>query len=251
MARARKTAEAATPELQWAYAIRTWDADGSSYGGFKWDLTPGARTEAPDWAPTKECGAGLHANPYGMGDWSLLGDLSEVAAGKLVLGVVRYDAALAVDLDGKHKAPWMEVVLTTRTAGLGSVLAEISKHRNDHVVGLAERLKKQKTTKATTGYGSAAATTGDGSAAATTGYGSAASALGEHSIAAALGEEGSAKAGPTGAIVLAAYEWVDGKRRLAAVFAGMVGRAYGDVTIKADTFYRLGSDGVPFEVADQ
>ncbi|HWE98865.1 MAG TPA: hypothetical protein VG248_03625, partial [Caulobacteraceae bacterium] len=191
--RAKKTAAPeATAEVVYEYGIRTWEAGGKSHGDFAWDLRPGARNEAPDWKPTKECGYGLHANRFGMEDWSLLGDISGVKRGGRVLGVVRWDSALAIDLDGKHKAPWMEVVLTTETADLASVLAAISRHRNDHLFTLAERLAKQKKTLATTGEGSAAATTGNRSAAATTGYGSAAATTGGGSAAATTGNRSAA-----------------------------------------------------------
>ena len=48
--RAKKAAPktAAEPEIAWGYGIRTWNADGSSHSGFRWDLTVGARTTAPD-----------------------------------------------------------------------------------------------------------------------------------------------------------------------------------------------------------
>jgi len=228
MARAKKSAAAAPeseapPEINWAYGIRTWASDGKSYGDFQWDLTPEARTTAPDWSPRPECGQGLHCNPYGMGDWSLLGNLNDVAAGNLVLGIVRYDAALAVDLNGKIKAPWMEVVITTRTAGMGSVLGYLAKPRHDLVFSSAKATDEA---AATTGYGSAAATTG------------------KHSIAAALGPNGTAKAGIDGAIMLAAYgEWDGAAYPLIAVFAGMVGQTYGDFTIEPGVAYALNIDG--------
>ena len=244
-ARAKKTADA--PEVQWAYGLRTWSKDGRSYGGFKWDLEIGARTVAPDWNSRAECGRGLHCNPFGCGDWSLMGCLSEVVAGTKVLGVVRYDAALAVDLNGKIKAPWMEVVLTTATADIGSVLGFLSPHRIKHIQGLT---KVQKDAKATTGTRSAAATTGDGSAAATTGDGSAAATTGYGSIAAAIGIGSTAKAGPKGAIMLAAYGDYDGKGYpLKAVFAGVIGKKYGKVMLKPNVAYSLGTDGVPVEAA--
>src|SRR5688572_18946994 len=96
-------AAVAADEPQWTYGIRTWSKDGTAYGGFAWDLTEGARTVAPDWNPVAECGSGLHCNPEGLGDWSLLNEAPDA-----ILGIVRYDARLAVDLNGKIKAPFME-----------------------------------------------------------------------------------------------------------------------------------------------
>lgn len=114
----------ATDEINWGYGIRTWDADGRAHNNFQWDLTPGAKTEAPDWRKTPSCGHGLHCNPDGWGDWALL-DLC--VPGKII-GIVRYDTALAVEIDGgdKIKAPWMEVVMTTRDASPGAVYGFIS-----------------------------------------------------------------------------------------------------------------------------
>ena len=236
-AKAKAAPVSAEPiEVVYGYGLRTWGGDGSSSYGFVWDLTAGSRTTAPDWKATAECGNGLHANQFGVGDWSLMGDLSEVMNGSRVLGVVRYDSALAIDLDGKIKAPWMEIVVTTKTASLGSVLGWIAPHRLSHIQGLT---KVQAKAAATTGYSSAAATTGYRSAAATTG---------KQSIAAALGKNGTAKASATGAIVLAAHGDWDGRGYpLLNVFAGMVGRTYGGVTIMPDVAYRLGADGVPVE----
>jgi len=55
--------------------LRTCKADGSSYGGFKWNLEIGDITEAPDWNPEPVCGGGLHGLLNGKGngghlDWS-------------------------------------------------------------------------------------------------------------------------------------------------------------------------------------
>lgn len=57
-------------------------------------------------------------------------------------------------------------------------------------------------------------------------------------------------AGEDGAIMLAAYGDFNGKHYpLLAVFAGMIGRTYGAVTLKPNTPYILSADGVPYEVA--
>ena len=216
----------------WSYGIRTWGANGESHGGFVWDLTPGARITAPDWKPVADCGNGLHCNAWGVEDWSLLGDLSEVATGKRVLGIVRFDPEGAFDLDGKHKAEWMEIVLTTKTADLASILNWLLPKRHAHIQGLT---KVQE---------AAAATTGNYSAAATTGYSSAAATTGKHSIAAALGPNSPAKAGVEGALVLTAWEQQsDYSWALKRGLFAFVGETHGDVTIQPDTFYRLTVDG--------
>jgi hypothetical protein len=48
--------------------LRTCNSDGTSYGGFKWNLEIGGITEAPDWNPELECGGGLHGLLHGKGD---------------------------------------------------------------------------------------------------------------------------------------------------------------------------------------
>jgi hypothetical protein len=55
------------------YVLRTCNADGTSYGGFQWNLTIGGVTTAPDWDPTDECGKGLHGFLNGEGDGRLAG----------------------------------------------------------------------------------------------------------------------------------------------------------------------------------
>ena len=118
--------KAETAEIAWSYGVRTWSKDGTSHGGFRWDLTPGARTEAPDWQARPECGRGLHANKDGWGDWSLLG-LDASGAGKII-GIIRWDSALeiAIDYGEKHKFPWAEVVMTSRDASIASIYNFIS-----------------------------------------------------------------------------------------------------------------------------
>ena len=236
----------------WAYGIRTWNADGTSHGGFKWDLTPDACTEAPDWKPEAECGNGLHANRDGWGDWSLL-NMSE--AGKIV-GIVRWDPAEAVAIDeAKDKARRMWVVMTTRTASLGAVMGFINtKFRERMAREIAAQGKKVKTATKDGQHASAAGDSGHASAAGYRGHASAASsyghasAAGKYGIAAALGIEGKAQAAETGAIVLARWDIADGEYRLTRVFAGMVGQTYGPTTIKPATWYALGADGLPVEV---
>ena len=271
MARAKTAVPeiAVADEPQWTYGVRTWNADGTTHGGFAWDLTVGARTEAPDWSPVAECGQGLHCNPEGLGDWSLLS--KDPSA---VLGIVRYDRRLAVDLDGKIKAPFMEIVTTTQVASRSSIMARVAKITRDAVVAtVAEAARSATATVATkngeaasaagdSGHASAAGYRGHASAAGHSGHASAAgyrghasaagdrghaSAAGKFGISAALGIEGRAMAAETGAIMLSA--WKQDKRTyaysLAAVFAGMVGQTYGGVTIEPGVYYSLGLDGVP------
>jgi hypothetical protein len=55
--------------------LRTCNADGTSHGGFQWNLEIDGVTEAPDWNPEPVCGNGLHGLLNGKGsghylDWS-------------------------------------------------------------------------------------------------------------------------------------------------------------------------------------
>ena len=52
------------------YALRTCNADMTSYDGFVWPES--GPVEAPDWNPKPECGGGLHGLLMGDGDGDLL-----------------------------------------------------------------------------------------------------------------------------------------------------------------------------------
>jgi hypothetical protein len=52
--------------------LRTCNADGTSYGRFKWNLEISSITEAPDWNPEPNCGNGLHGLLHGKGDGEYL-----------------------------------------------------------------------------------------------------------------------------------------------------------------------------------
>jgi hypothetical protein len=175
----------------WSYGIRTWEPEGRSHGGFQWDLTPGSRTTAPDWKSLASCGNGLHANHDGWGDWSLL----NLSATKVV-GIVRWDPDLAVDLDGKVKAPWMEVVMTSQGASLGSIYGFIQGKWRDRMVAVlkAEGAK----TNMASGYKGHAAASGDYGHAAASGSGGHAAASGDYGHAAASGDYGHAAASGSG-----------------------------------------------------
>jgi hypothetical protein len=91
--------------MNYAHGIRTWNLDHTSRDGFKWDLTPYARTEAPDWIAEPFCGNGLHA----CRDYSR--DLQLAGLADKLIGMVRWDADLEIHLgNGKIKAPWMEFI---------------------------------------------------------------------------------------------------------------------------------------------
>ena len=96
-----------TKHEQRVYALRTCDSDLRSHGGFQWPDS--GRCEAPDWNPDANCGNGLHGLLNGEGggrylDWSpeakwLVCDITEA-----------HEAGLVVDLSGKIKFPYCEVV---------------------------------------------------------------------------------------------------------------------------------------------
>ena len=52
--------------------LRTCNPDGTSHGGFKWNLEIGGITEAPDWNSEPECGGGLHGLLHGKGNGAYL-----------------------------------------------------------------------------------------------------------------------------------------------------------------------------------
>lgn len=70
--------------------------------GFRWNLTPGGETEAPDWNSKPECGGGLHLWTWGQGD---LHASSIWYRSDVLWMVVEYETSKAVDLGGKVKVP--------------------------------------------------------------------------------------------------------------------------------------------------
>jgi hypothetical protein len=91
-----------TPKL--ALILRTCDKDMRSNGGFQWPKS--GRVEAPDWRATKKCGEGLHGFLHGVGDGSLAS--WDPAAVWIAAWI---DESLAIDLGGKVKFPWADVVV--------------------------------------------------------------------------------------------------------------------------------------------
>ena len=83
--------------------LKTVDAKMRSYLGFPWPES--GEVVAPDWDPEPVCGGGLHFFPWGEGDGNLASWSPD--AKWLVLSVEEDDC---VNLDGKWKAPRVEVV---------------------------------------------------------------------------------------------------------------------------------------------
>ena len=101
--------------------------------------------EAPDWRPTRECGFGLHGVLWGAG--------GDVWATDKLWCVFAAPLDLAVDLGGKHKAPYGFVVYHGTQSGASDFMARYEPNGN-----------RRNYATATQGYRSTA-TQGDGSTA--------------------------------------------------------------------------------------
>jgi len=97
--------------------LRTCNLDMTSYGGFTYPTS--GLVSAPDWSPQPTCGGGLHGLLWGCGNGSLL--RSEQNAVWMVLEV---DASTLVDLDGKVKFPFGDVVYCGDVHAATSYIAE-------------------------------------------------------------------------------------------------------------------------------
>ena len=99
----RRSEEQKQRETDRVLVLRTCAADLTSKNGFVWPSS--GHVLCPDWAPTAECGHGLHGLLWGAGDGSLL-DWS-LDAKWLVVAV---EPSQLVALDGKVKFAAGEVV---------------------------------------------------------------------------------------------------------------------------------------------
>lgn len=191
------------------YILRTTNSDGTSRGGFKWNLEIGGETVAPDWNPRPECGGGLHGFLNGAGDGSL------AYWSKSALWLVVSTEGDIVDLGGKVK---FERAITEYVGSLeGAVEFLASLGINHAVIG------------ATVVAGDCGtATAGDRGTATAGDYGTA--TVGDWGTAKA-GYRGTATAGDEGVIII---NWLDGggKRRVAVGYIGEDG-------LKAGVAYRV------------
>src|ERR1043165_4809065 len=80
--------------------LRNCGPNGESRNGFRWPLTVGEEAVCPDWAPTEECGNGLHGWLYGSGDHGV----ANFGPDKKWL-VVEVESASIIMLCGKGKFP--------------------------------------------------------------------------------------------------------------------------------------------------
>ena len=84
------------------YILKTVNEDLTAYNGFLWNE---GIVEAPDFKPTKECGAGLHGFLMGEGEGTLANWDSKA---KWIVAEV--DKTDVIDLEGKVKFPKCKVI---------------------------------------------------------------------------------------------------------------------------------------------
>jgi hypothetical protein len=209
------------------YALRTCDSDLRGHGGFQWPDT--GRCEAPDWKSDANCGNGLHGLLNGEGRGSYL-DWSPKAKWLVCDITEAHEAGLVVDLSGKIKFPYCEVVHCGDQRSATQFLSDAG--ITGAIVGAFLTAGDWGT--ATAGYWGTA-TAGDRGTAtagyrgtATAGYSGTATA-GDWGTATA-GDWGTATAGDRGTVQV---KWWDGERyRIATGYVGEGG-------IEANTPYRV------------
>jgi hypothetical protein len=92
--------EAPAGQPETVLVLRTAKPDGSSRNGFVWPKA--GPVECPDWAPTHECGQGLHGWLWGAGNITSSSDYATEGARWLVVEVAKADV---IYLAGKVKFP--------------------------------------------------------------------------------------------------------------------------------------------------
>ena len=267
------TAPTPTPQAtdEWAaehtvLALRTVTADGTSHGGYRYDLTPGAVNAAPDWNAKPECGGGLHVLVEAQGNWGLL-DWS--ADAKALIVRVRRDEIVHIDAQ-KAKVPRLRVERVTTLASALCALAcdaatitrivdeTLRRAKDGASSGYGSRLASSEygSRLASSGYGSQLASSGNdsrlassgyGSQLASSGYGSQLASSGDDSRLASSGDDSlilgaygaTAKAGKGGCIALA-WKTKTGKPRVSVGYVGD--------DLKPDTWYRVNDRGAFVEV---
>ena len=245
-----------------ALVLRTSNADGTSYGGFKWPSEIGSVVKCDDWKPVAECGNGLHGLLDGWGDYGLLS--SDYDA---LWQIVEVDREKCVEIDGKVK---FESCVLKYSGEMAIAMTKIS----DYQIGLLMKMIDYNITSdsgdnsqlaasgdnsqlaasgnysklAASGYNSQLAASGDNSQLAASGnysqlaasgYNSQLAASGKNSIAVCAGLGGSVSAGEDGCIALT---WLDEEKNRYRLEVGYVG----ENGIKANTYYRL-NDAHKFE----
>ena len=193
-------------------ALRTCNADMTSYGGSVWPKS--GPVEAPDWKPTEECGNGLHGFLWGEGD----GELANWSPDAVWL-VVRVAEKSIVNLGGKVKFPRGVVEFAGSRFDATNYIAE---RRRGAIIGHTSTSGDYGTS--TSGYGGTS-TSGSGGTS-TSGYrGTSTSGYG-----------GTSTSGDRGTLVLTRY--VDGRKRLVVLYVGEDG-------ILPNVPYKLDCNGRP------
>jgi hypothetical protein len=171
-------------------AIRTCNADMTSYDGFVWPKS--GRAECKDWEPTPKCGNGLHALRDGIGNGSLLHWHEDA----VWLVLQRPDDADVIDLGGKVKAPWWDVVFAgTRQDAIEYAATNCGLDPSNCAGGWASSSGDysqassmgEYSQASSSGYSSRASSSGYNSHASSSGYCSLASSSGAYSQASSSG----------------------------------------------------------------
>ncbi len=227
------------PSWQWTHTgaevllLKCVNADGTSYGGFKYPLEIGAEVTAPDWDPDNRCGGGLHGWAWGIG---IGGGKAPIWDGIwLVLGCAPKDVVHVTIDGGKEKARKATSRCVTKPG-------DWQKATNFILAGqMAWIAHNADGSAASSGYSSSAASSGDRSSAASSGYSSSAASSGACSPAVCAGLSSRAKAGKWSCIALA--WWNDAAQR-AEMRCREVGCGDGtDGKLKAGVWYGLNERG--------
>jgi hypothetical protein len=212
------------------YILKTANQDGSTHGGFKWNLEVGAVITAPDWEPTLKCGNGLHGWLNGLGDGTI-GYAQKEDAKWLVLET----EGEVIEFEGKCKFESCTILHVgdrlSATAFLRSLVPNVAGMIGESIVAgdRASAAVGDYGTATTGNYGTATAgewgtaTAGDYGTATAGEYGTA--TAGEYGTATA-GEGGTATAGEYGTATAGEYGiinikyWDESRSRLKIGYIG-------------------------------
>jgi hypothetical protein len=205
------------PSWQWTHTgaevllLKCVNADGTSYGGFKYPLEIGAEVTAPDWDPANRCGGGLHGWAWGIG---IGGGKAPIWDGIwLVLGCAPKDVVHVTIDGGKEKARKATIRCVTKPGDwqkatnfiLAGQMAWIAHNADGSAASSgysssaassgdrsSAASSGDRSSAASSGYSSSAASSGYSSSAASSGYSSSAASSGDRSSAASSGDRSSA-----------------------------------------------------------
>ncbi|MDT9046440.1 hypothetical protein RSW36_25150 [Escherichia coli] len=208
-----------------SFVLRTVSADMTSRRGFVWPEV-GGEAIAPDWAPTNECGSGLHGWLYGQGD----SDTSPYLDATAKWMVVEVESDSIIMLGGKCKFPRGIVRFVGDKKGATDfLLANEPRAANVAVIGATRSVGAGESVvvgnygTATAGYEGTAMAGYKGTA--TAGDGGTATA----------GDGGTATAGDGGELRVRFYDCAASRYRTVIGYIGEDG-------LKADVAYRLGDN---------